>query len=598
MTSLLSFLSYPILAALSVSILLCVGYGATLLLRAKPRLHLSLVLGLVLWVAGSWLTLLTGQKLQSFSLIYISLAVLALVLSFIRGHLRNIHNKPKITFERVFSPVVFSLFVSTWIFVPSILSLAEQNVFGGYASIANNDLASYAMVLKQILRTGLSQPVGTESVITNFDLSWLANRDHTGSFLFMGVMTGIFDRNFWFGIYPSMLGAVAILWLSLYRLTTNLFPRITVTKFSRFVPPTVALLLPLSLWTLNNDFLGQTLAMAAIVGAGSSLYSTIFKKRQENSLSEGLLWATFGVLVYPPIAFISLTIGIVLMVFSAIRLMRFRTTGTAENTYLMIFSLSIFSMSAALNFGTILTWVTGVNTASTGWPMQSLSMFGALFYPADLFVHKDPLFEKITWALFFVVLIFCSIFMRNVARHIRITFLGLSVSFLLGWLYFVIKSEWLQYPVWKFASYFLPILAAIFVAMLLQEARERKSLYLVAFTVLGMLTPAALFFVPGQEKIVTSGIRSLSNDLFLASVTEINLDFGPYFETMSSVTYIPTRTITINPPNYFERQINERTCSLVRISPAVLAMPGARFLNENYAVIPVPHECLFVDGGK
>jgi hypothetical protein len=451
-----------------------------------------------------------------------------------------------------------------WAILPGLVSLFNNGVRLGMVTRGNNDIAFYAAVASEFLKTGFtnSNHVGT------IDLNFAAANSHyfspTALFTLSSGLTGL---ETWQTAMFVMICSFSFSWLALAGLSENIFSNGKNRKLIGYVVASITMLSGLIVYIYGNYFLAQILSLGISALILDNCYTYFVKKDHSRyQLAKTLTLTILTFYTYPHIlipffiASVALSLGIAVLKDHSLRLQE-----------LFKFSLGLIGGVACsipyIHFSAFF-FRNMSEGATAGWPLPALNPAQITFWPQLIGWPTPKILNLLSWVIFFVLILIAASRIK-VEAHLK--YLVLSISFGgsgLIFTYLILKSQNFDaYTSWKLISYLFPVVAVLVLSLVGYHAKlgvMYLSILLGAFS----MSPALMWSQAQWKDLslgvsITSEMGDLSNLDQISKLKSVNIDVDPMFETMALTSIVKAKKIYPNKASYFPVGTDLDACTIV-----------------------------------
>jgi hypothetical protein len=452
--------------------------------------------------------------------------------------------------------IIFAL----WIQFPAILLSNKFGVKFGMVTTGNNDVASYAMVGQEFLRSGFYN----SSHYFNYNMNFQAETfSYQAPNMLVSIFSTILSLNAWQVMTLVMLFALILSILSLASILENM--NIQITKSKSILIGAIVCSTPLVCYVIGNYFLGQILALsvsASLLSLGMKIISA-----RKFGVSDGVYLAGLTVLAsmtYPhfllPFLFILFTVVFILLFY-------------VEKKIPITDAWTLFgSLLSGLVLSSLVIWKTHgllIQTFSmtgNGWSLPTLTPQAIVLNRFFIGIEQPSLLNTLSW-LIFALLILTLMFLVRRSDGQWLFSVVLLVGFGLGTLLLILTRDIpaTNYTNWKLISYMAPLFLIIVFGYLM-ELRKFSGFTLVLLCLVLSATPAIDWMSTFRDNrgSVTKDMQDLGSSKLLRQYSKINIDVKPWFETMALASIVPNSNVNMVNSNYYFLAQDPSACSIVR----------------------------------
>ncbi len=485
--------------------------------------------------------------------------------------------------------------------MPVFAHFAQTGVTVGLATIANHDIDNYILASQNVAQSGYAD----SNHILNLDYgSWGSVSNYMGAttlLLMIPAMTGL---EVWQSTMAVMVVAVGFMAVCLAALSEALWPGRWRTAL---IAGVLGVSIPLTSYVIGNYFLGSVLGVGclAVVLAG---LTTLARDTNKRTLSMIAIVAggACGIYCYPVLllpALFAFPVWLILAWLTA-------DHGSRQTlrTVLISGAMSLVGalIVAAPGLQTAIDLLVLQSDAGVTWTLPFLASFFALVaWPGE--TTNVGILAPISWLVTIAIVAAALVvawkrLQRSSALLTGLLLIGIMVAVSGAGLIYGTD----RYQFWKLMSFLLPlavaacwppVYAVVARGPLARDIRYGVLILVVAFVT---LTPFAAWarnltqlrawnpylYSTSQDMV------SLSHSPELANLKVVNVLLPDYWQTMSAGAIVPTPSIALSGPWYFESLADPTTCTLVTEKEAKKVPPaGVIHLNGSYSLIPYPAAC-------
>ena len=514
---------------------------------------------------------LLGVNPRSFLQVILPLSALFWVVS-LKSHYKKIF---------IFAPtILLSIAIAVWELLPSLAVSASHGVPLGMSSTGNNDIAAYAVSSNEFLKSGFSN---SSHFVGNDMNNWTKTSAYFTPNTVISFIASIFHLRAWQAMVPVMILAVTFAVLSLARLATSFFPKMS--NLTATIIGGVCMLIPLTDYMVANYFLGQVFG----IGVGAIILASIAEVYRDNRLStlqtiEIISVTVLAIFTYPPFLipffFASFCWGVGL---SSILQKKFNVV--------LILKMSLAILAGVLLSLPYLKTALGLmlqqaNARGAGWHLPFLTPQAIFVWPRWIGSSQPFYFVMYLWGLFYLGAFAC-IYRSKIEwtkkREIGLLFLLGNIGLVA--IFYLRHMGRDNYQTWKLISYMVPIFILLLLVVLVSGFRVGNLVLAIVVAVVSM-APIAQWWntLHSQNGFVSSDMAMLGSRHVTKKYVELNIDVKPYFESMALASIINESRIRIVAQSYFASSESPSDCTLVRNDD--IRYMNVRKLNQTYGIAP------------
>jgi hypothetical protein len=515
---------------------------------------------------------LVGVNPRSFLQVVLPLSALFWVVS-LKSHYKKIF---------IFAPaILLAIAIAVWELLPSLAVSASSGVPLGMASVGNNDVAAYAVSANEFLKSGFSN---SNHFVSNDMNNWTKTSAYFTPNTVISFVASIFHLRAWQVMIPVMILAVTFAILSLARLASSFFPKMS--KLTAIIIGGVCMLIPLTDYMVANYFLGQVFS----IGVGAIILASLTEVYRDNRLStlqtiEIVSVTVLGVFTYPPFLIpffiVSFCWGVGI---SSILQKKFNVALILKMSLAILagelLSLPYLKTALGLMLG-------GMNAGGGGgWHLPFLTPQAIFVWPRWIGSSQPFSFVMFLWSVFYLGA-FIFIYRSNIdtvrKREVGLLFLLGNIG-LVAILYLRHMGRD-NYQTWKLISYMVPIFILLLLVVLVSGFRFGHLVLAIVVTVASM-APIAQWWntLHGGSGLVSSDMAMLESRHMTKKYVELNIDVKPWGETMAFAAVVNDSRIHLVAQSYFASSENPNDCTLVRNDDS--RYTNVRRVNGTYGIAP------------
>jgi hypothetical protein len=462
--------------------------------------------------------------------------------------------------------------------LPIISKLAVNSGLGAYTS-QNQDQISYIAIANEFIKSGFQEsghimPGGINSFA-------LYGTPVTPSILMTFIMS-IFQVTAWEAVLPTIIVAFGFATLGIIRLVEALFKALsnkTLTLISILIMST-----SLISYSYINYFLGQILA----IGLSSIILANTVENAQgigkSNSRFLELFFAAIlAIFIYPvflvPFLIYSFLLGILISVGKS----RVLPTRYLLSQTLAILLGFIFTVPYLFYAYRLVKYLVPINV---GYPIPALS-------PSSLLLFIDQIgkvFEKngliLSWMAVFAFIAFRLFTGRKLYRDSFTGILTLCISIFTVIVVPIIRGDsFSDYQSWKLLSFFIPIILALAIPLLIPRKGND-----ISPTSFGAIVILIIFLgYTHNEKLEisttypTKSMQQVVDSSLLKDAKDLNVDLSPGWENMLMSVMLNGKRIYPIAQDLWQTQPSPKSCTLV--SNADNRYVIDKKINDEYGIV-------------
>jgi hypothetical protein len=457
--------------------------------------------------------------------------------------------------------LIYAAIGSVWAVAPGLWLGARNDVTFGMQSTGNNDVAMYAMIATDYLKSGFNDSLHLSSYSINIIAQ---SATYPGPMLLISTFASLLGLSVWQVMSMVMCFAIAYSILALHRLATQIAP--TISQKIASLLAVMVMIMPLMSYLVGHYFLAQILA----IGVSASLVSLILEVRSTHIFSTKYAidlasLSVLGVFIYPHLL-VPLVIAS-LFVLSLSLLKEYRRIGS--RAYVKIFfSTGIgFSLSALV---LINTW--GFNIATfkltgNGWPLPFLTPQAIFLFHPWLGKESSEGLLLLSWIVFIAIAI-AIVVKSRISKSLRLEILIAFAATIVAVIYLVTQRDipLNNYTNWKLLSYIAPIFGVVLLALFSILGKAQRNIVIIGFCVL-LATPTTNWSptLKYNSGTITADMADLAKNKALEDYGQLNIETNPWFETMALYSILENKRLHLNSSNYVITSSNAKWCTLVRL---------------------------------
>jgi hypothetical protein len=471
--------------------------------------------------------------------------------------------KPSSNFIRnvLIAPSIFvMILLALWIQLPAIALSNKYGVLMGMVTTGNNDVASYAMVGQEFLRSGFSN----SGHYLNYDMNFQAK---TFSYQAPNILTSMFSTilnvHVWQVMTLVMVFAVSLSILSLASILETMNIGITRTKsilVGAFICAT-----PLATYVIGNYFVAQILALS-VTASLVSLSMRVIRIRKVQFADivylSGL--TVLASMTYPhlllPFLFVLILVSFAIL------------CGLEKRIPLLDLRNLVVGLFFGLFFSSLVIWkihkfiIQTFSMSGNGWPLPIFTPQAIILNRFLIGIEQPEFLVAISWFLFATITLLIVYFARR-PDGVWLFSCVLLFGFGFGTLLLILIRDLpvTNYTNWKLIAYVMPLFLVILAGYLTSLSRISQP-FLILVSLVLLVTPAIDWSstFKGDRGAVTQDMQEMGSDHTLSQYSKINIDVNPWFETMALASIVPIPNVSMINSNYYFQTKDESACSIVR----------------------------------
>ena len=446
----------------------------------------------------------------------------------------------------------------TYSLLPIISKLASNNALGAYSS-QNLDQISYIAIANEFIKSGFQE---SEHIAPGGINSFALHGTPITPTILMTFLMSIFQITAWEAVLPTIIVAFGFATLGLVRLIGALFSKLT--KKSLILISILIMSTSLISYSYINYFLGQILAIG--------LSSIILANTIENALGIGepkqrfleLFLATIlAIFIYPvfliPFLIYSSFLGVVVSASKSFsRLKKY----VVIQTFAVLLGL-ITTVPYLFDAYKLLMYLLPVKA---GYPIPVLNPPSMILFIGQI----GQTFEKngllISWIIVFGIIVYALFAKRNLFKDSLAGILVLCASIAIMISVPIVRANsFSDYQSWKLLSFFIPIVLALAIPLLIP--RKADDISPISF---GAIVILILFLgYTHNEKLEisttypTKSMQQVVDSSLLKDAKELNVDLSPGWENMLMSVMLNGKRIYPTAKDLWQTQPSRESCTLV-----------------------------------
>ena len=453
--------------------------------------------------------------------------------------------------------VSFSVLLTIWIYLPSLITKFKNGSGIGLFSAGNNDVYYFASLSSQFIQSGFSNSGNLPAVDLN-SISKIAYFEPTA--VISAISSALYLPTWKSAILTIFLGSVFNILCS-QRLVQAIFPKIEV-KYSYLI---CAILSGSSIvvYIYSHMFLAQMFSIGISMLLTANVVEYFWNENRSKLLVfEMFLLAILSIFTYA--TFLIAYLGFI-NIFSAIAKIVLRIKLDLKG--LLFYFIAIIT-ACAVSFPFLLTSLKSIfamRNGEFGWTLYIL-------HPINLLISQNVLGSEFSSKWILSVYLICLVGLVYIVRRKNISqvskfpievFIPFTSLMLLSYMIYDGRA-FNSYQQWKLISYFFPIFMLFLLTLLV--VKLKSSIYLLVFTV-GVLSLNPLFTWGLDPKVGsyygTTDLESLGDNTFLSHVTALNVDLGIAENTLLPAILNKQELFFVS-AGYYPVSNNMSACTLVR----------------------------------
>jgi len=518
-----------------------------------------------------------------------SYRILALLILFFVFH----HKKDQF-YELVkldnYYPILSSLTLTIWVFIPPLKILASRQLSWGMASMGNNDLPFYADVAKFVSTTGYANP-GPITNLQNFGGGWISDFSYHGVTALINFVQFVTGISAWQATYPAFALGVYLFCLAVITLCL----KSGVSKKLSFLITAVVVNLPIMSYQIAQGFFGYILGFGFII-ASIALFPwkpNLEKVYQKVTLSA--LSLTCAIYSYPHIGVTFLMLSLVIYGFCLFLKLKKDSGGAFIDLKKLILFVSVVSTAVYPIKSNLFLLISSINGAdSAGWTLLAFNPLSIVITSSSINKKLPHITLILLWVVYFLILLLITNLVEKKYKRIFALFaLVIHLTGLLLSLNYGIES----YKAWKILGWLIPIFVLGSLIMLYRRKKQHNSI-LLALVFCSVVNPFSTWSAgfPGSlPTATTKDVELLHSGKFLNDKIVLNIQGRTMWESMEIAAALDNPHVYVMGTSYFKDSINGQisSCSLIPLSLIPIEqIPISKI--SNFAVIATPRGCRYV----
>ncbi len=441
--------------------------------------------------------------------------------------------KERQTLNKEFLTLIFAApLVGLWGILPAIYFSARNG--SGLTMIAkgNNDVANYAAVANEFLKTGFKNSMH----YLDFNLNEFALRsDYRGPTSVIAAFSAITNLKTWQVLTAVLVFTVGFAVLGLIRFLTTAFVSINLQKATiiAFIVYSTSFMI----YIQTNYFLAQLFATAItslVIAHFISLYRTD-KGHKTKNFDTAFLTAV-SVYFYPHLLIPIFALSLVLYIVIVVRGNNAFTFPIIRNQFILVLIGVLLTLPYIEYLFAFVLRQLGASTA--GWPLPLISVPGLLILPQLIGLHL-PIFMN---ALLFIASALLIIHFQGRQLTVlekRISYSTLIFALLVLSLLVILPGRSsFDYSFWKMESYLFSISLSVILVLLFNNQRIGQGVMFFAAGAVICVPTVSWYGNSFYGMYVSKDLSQLGSNQLITSQQNLNLKLQPYFETMAAGSII------------------------------------------------------------
>lgn len=486
--------------------------------------------------------------------------------------------------------VLIASLISLLTFLSPLLYFERSNQFFGLASMGNNDLGDYSIILSQYAEHGNH---GSSELANG---TWQPLKDgYFGFTLVANFILKIFNVLSWQAIYIALIFSTSLLAFAVIRISRKFFSNLK--RFQIYLVCAAGMLSPFQLYASSQGFGGQILGTVSLVAFIFTSYE-IVRNREIYPINQVVFFMTFGISLITYFPFFCVQIAIQIGIFFYLLLIKCRISDIFKTFFISILPVFLFA-EVSKNAWDSISIFTGI---WAGWKLNLMDLIATQFGFQNI-NHARNLILFIGFLIAYAYLIFNYWLNCNRLNAYLISFYFTFVL-TLGVLLRVRYQSWNDYHVWKGILYFAVITVIVFFALLITRFPTTSGAIIVffVFTALFSFNEKWDIQLTNRQLHSNSSLMAIQKVLEENKIMSVNLKLAPYMETTLAAASIKGVQKFISVPTtggFGDRPLTAiDTCTLVLQSELQeVNSEDAILIGDEYALINKPSDCK-TRGGK
>jgi hypothetical protein len=484
------------------------------------------------------------------------------------------------------------LCLGVWVLVPPLLSLRQQGLTFGLATIGNADLPNYVLAAENTAAAGFRD----SNHVANMNMgAFSRGGSYVGASALINFVSAATGLPAWEATLATMGVAVCLLAVALWALGKVVWPK---ARYAVAGAVIVACLAGLSSYTYGQFFLGGVLGLASVA---TSLAGATLVARKPGSQGLVLLSAggALGIYCY---GHLGLPVLLMLPFWAVLAAALGDERGRRRLAHVAAMSSAgvlVALLLSAVALGTAVNLVRSQSQVAAGWPLRALSSPTALVWPTGI-GHDTSLQNLVaSWAIVLAVAVvaFVSAWRRALRVSVRLAAVLLSASSLIVLGAIVLYGPD-RYQTWKMEAFLLPIVVVVTLPALSASVvgTNRAGRTLLAASAGAVALGPFITWAPGMQQvdpylITPSGLAALASSPSLSNVSSLNIRLPSEFETMSAGAIITKSAVVFTGNSYYAPLTALHTCTLTRREMLSQGETNFTDLGGGYVLLNRPSRC-------
>ena len=473
--------------------------------------------------------------------------------------------------------IFYSIGGAIWSISPALFLSARNGVALGMETTGNNDIAMYAMLATDYLRSGFS----ASHHLVGYSSNILSQKEtYQGPMVLTSMIASVMGLKVWQVMSIVLCFAITYGILSFNRLALAITPELN--SLMAVIIPIAIFVSPIVCYISGNYFLAQIIAL----GISANLLTILINFRKSRTIKTLVPFELSAITVlsaftYPhlllPLSF-GVTAGIV-MTLALSRPRQITKILAIICSTVVGLLLSSLTIKNTLNFIRQTFSMTG-----NGWPLPFLTPQAIYFNRLWIGANFNLSSVVASWIIFLIlcgVVIVRSHVEGKLKRDLLIS--GILLAFSIALLLNIRHLPSNNYTNWKMISYIAPIFGLVVISLFSTLGRFARGMITVTFCVL-LMTPFVEWHssLRTNTGIITADMANIAERPEVARYSHLNIQVHPWFETMAIYSILSDKQLALNNSNYIISTTEKNWCSLVRLDD--VDHPAFKKLNGTYGL--------------
>ena len=536
--------------------------------RIKPfaRVTTSFVIGFSILVTIFFLAGRFGRQANTILLSFLVLSLISIVVFLSNGTWR--------IFLIEIKTLAFASLIGLWQFIPGVISTSSAGMKMNMVAIHNNDIAFYAGVASEFLKTGFN----SDNHLASTDLNTsLGNGGYHSPFALMSFMASIFHLSVWQITTPAIGLVIAMSSLGLARLIGTFFQELS--PMNCILIATGIMMTSFMSYIQINYFLGQVFALlVCTILIASVMDFTGNHMKTKIQYIEIFFLVILSIYTYPPLL---LPFDLAILLFFALQLFRYRNFTSYREAYKYLAAFSLGLLFSSPNLISAYRQAKLISKADAGWPLPILDPLNMTIFPSRIGIATPTYLVVALWIIVLGGILYSVNNEKLTAKERENAFIfAILVPIMVVLIILFRKQGFHSYQSWKLISYIFPVSMAAALPLLVLRSKHGEKVILIFA---GITSTTAMTLWGGTlPHFVNNDLVEVGQMQKVQSLKSLNISVDPFFETMAAAQIISRPRIFTNSISYYPLALDPDACTLVHFGDK--NFPYVERLNATYGL--------------